>query len=415
MLALLLAGEAAFALPFVIARVFRPTVLDVFGLTNLQLGTAFSLYGVIAMATYFPGGPLADRFGPRRLMTVALFTTALGGLVYAQIPSLRGLTLLFGFWGVSTILLFWSALLRATRQWGGPQQQGLAYGLLDGGRGVVAAILAAASVWVFGRMLPDGGEGASLALRTEALQTVIYLTTGLTLFAALITWLWVPDGPGGADDVDDRFEWGHVGEVLRTPALWLQALIVICAYVGYKSTDDFALYARDAFGMNDVQAARTGTIAFMVRPLAALGAGLLGDRIGSSSKVLLGSFATLVVFAGLLGSGLLPANLPTLFFLTVAGASAAICALRGVYYAVFPEANIPLVTTGTAVGLVSVIGYTPDIFMGPLMGFLTDRAPGAAGHQHLFLVVAGFALCGMAATALFRRTARATTKVGTSP
>ena len=409
MLALLLAGEAVFALPFIIARVFRPTVLDVFGITNLQLGTAFSLYGVIAMATYFPGGPLADRFGPRRLLTVALFTTALGGLVYAQIPSLRGLTLLFGFWGISTILLFWSALLRATRQWGGPDQQGLAYGLLDGGRGVVAAILAAVSVWVFGRLLPDGGETASLAMRTDALQSVIYLATGLTAFAALITWLWVPDSnhgdQHGPESVEERFEWGHVGEVLRTPALWLQALIVICAYVGYKSTDDFALYARDAFGMNDVEAARTGTIAFMVRPLAALGAGLLGDRI-ESSKVLLGSFLALVVFAGLLGSGLLPAGLPLLFLLTVAGASAAICALRGVYYAIFPEADIPLVTTGTAVGLVSVIGYTPDIFMGPLMGFLTDRAPGAAGHEHLFLVVAGFAACGMVATALFRRSTR---------
>ena len=409
MLALLLAGEAVFALPFIIARVFRPTLLDVFGITNLQLGTAFSLYGVVAMATYFPGGPLADRFGPRRLMTVALFTTALGGLVYAQIPTLRGLTLLFGFWGVSTILLFWSALLRATRQWGGPEQQGLAYGLLDGGRGLVAAILAAVSVGVFGRLLPSGGEGATLAQRTEALQTVIYLATGLTALAALITWLWVPDGSAdrtdSADKMGDRFEWGRVREVLRTPALWLQALIVICAYVGYKSTDDFALYARDAFAMNDVEAARTGTIAFLVRPLAALGAGLLGDRLGESSKVLLGSFAALVVFAGLLGSGWLPPSQPTFFLVTVAGASAAICALRGVYYAIFPEADIPLVTTGTAVGLVSVIGYTPDIFMGPLMGFLTDRAPGAAGHQHLFLVVAGFAVCGLVATALFRKTA----------
>ena len=407
MLALLLAGEAVFALPFIIARVFRPTLLDVFGITNLQLGTAFSLYGVVAMATYFPGGPLADRFGPRRLLTIALFTTALGGLVYAQIPTLRGLTLLFGFWGVSTILLFWSALLRATRQWGGPDQQGLAYGLLDGGRGVVAAILAAVSVWIFGRLLPGGGDGASLMQRTEALQTVIYLATGLTAFAALITWLWVPEGSGstaaGSNDIDDRFEWGHVGEVLRTPALWLQAAIVICAYVGYKSTDDFALYARDAFGMNDVEAARTGTIAFMVRPLAALGAGLLGDRIGSSSKVLLWSFVALVLFAGLLGSGLLPASLPIFFLLTVAGASAAICALRGVYYAIFPEANIPLVSTGTAVGLVSVIGYTPDIFMGPLMGWLTDRSPGAAGHEHLFLAVAGFAAGGLVATTLFRR------------
>ena len=52
-LALVVAGEAVFGLPFVVARVFRPTVLDVFGITNLQLGAAFSVYGVVAMLESF--------------------------------------------------------------------------------------------------------------------------------------------------------------------------------------------------------------------------------------------------------------------------------------------------------------------------------------------------------------------------
>ena len=43
LVALIAAGEAVFLLPFVLDRVFRPTFLDVFGVTNLQLGTAFSL------------------------------------------------------------------------------------------------------------------------------------------------------------------------------------------------------------------------------------------------------------------------------------------------------------------------------------------------------------------------------------
>ena len=59
---LILAGEAAFFLPFVIQRVFRPTFLDVFGLTNYQLGICFSVYGLVALFSYFFGGTLADRF-----------------------------------------------------------------------------------------------------------------------------------------------------------------------------------------------------------------------------------------------------------------------------------------------------------------------------------------------------------------
>ena len=44
--------------------------------------------------------------------------------------------------------------------------------------------------------------------------------------------------------------------------------------------------------------------------------------------------------------------------------------------------------TGTAVGVVSLIGYTPDIFIGPLMGYFLDEYPGALGHQCVFALLA---------------------------
>ena len=87
--------------------------------------------------------------------------------------------------------------------------------------------------------------------------------------------------------------------------------------------------------------------------------------------------------------------------MTIVCASLGIFALRGLYYAVMKEGAVPLAYTGTAVGFVSVIGYMPDIFMGPLMGFLLDRSPGSAGHEHVFRLVAGFAFVGLLAGLLF--------------
>ena len=52
--ALVIAGEMVFGLPFHTGRFFRPTMLDVFGFTNTQLGDLFAVYGVTAMLTYFP-------------------------------------------------------------------------------------------------------------------------------------------------------------------------------------------------------------------------------------------------------------------------------------------------------------------------------------------------------------------------
>lgn len=71
-LVLVVAGELIFSLPFHIPRFFRPTMLEVFQLTNAQLGDIFAVYGVVAMLSYFPGGVLADRFAPRKLMTFSL-------------------------------------------------------------------------------------------------------------------------------------------------------------------------------------------------------------------------------------------------------------------------------------------------------------------------------------------------------
>ena len=156
MLGLILAGEAIYALPFHVTRFFRPTVLDVLGLTNTELGTAQAVYGVVAMLTYFPGGPLADRFSARKLITLSLGTTAVGGLYMATIPGFHGSIFIWGFFGFTTILLFWAALIRATRDWGGTDEQGSAYGLLEGGRGLLAALWASMAALLFSFLFPEG-------------------------------------------------------------------------------------------------------------------------------------------------------------------------------------------------------------------------------------------------------------------
>ena len=95
LLALIVAGESIFFLPFVLPRVFRPTILEVFGLTNYELGTAFAAYGFVAMVAYALGGPLADYFCARKLIAIALVSTSLGGIVLWQVPTLATLKSLY--------------------------------------------------------------------------------------------------------------------------------------------------------------------------------------------------------------------------------------------------------------------------------------------------------------------------------
>ena len=400
MATLVVAGEAVFSLPFHVARFFRPTVLQVFELTNTELGAAQAVYGVVAMLAYFPGGPLADRFSARRLLTASLLATSAGGWYFATFPPYRALSVLFGFWGLTTILLFWAALIRATREWGGRDKQGRAFGILDGGRGLFAAVLAAGAVWVFGEMLPHDPSTATDVERAEALRRLIYLYTAVTAGAGLLCWWFVPESHGAPPRHETL--WRHIGSVVRIRRVWLQAVIVVCAYVGYKGVDDYSLFAVQAYGMNEVDGARVSTISAWVRPFAAVGAGWLGDRkkaswvCALSFTMLIGSYAWLALASP-------EPSMVWVLYANVFFTCVAIFGLRGVYFALFEEAKVPLAATGTAVGLVSVIGYTPDIFVNLVAGWLLDRSPGIEGHQHFFTFLGGSAVVGLIAALAFGR------------
>jgi sugar phosphate permease len=405
MFALVMAGEAIFGLPFLVARIFRPTLLDVFEITNLQLGTAFSVYGVVAMLAYFPGGALADRFTARTMMTAALLVSALGGVYYATLPSIGGLKLLFGFWGLTTILLFWAAMIRATRVWGGAEGQGKAFGILDGGRGLLAAVLASGTVAAFAALLPEDAASATLEQRAAALTQMIWIFTGMTVIAAAVVWLCVPkeDAQPTAKG-DNALSWARIKTVLDNPAVWLQGMIVVTAYTGYKGMDDLGLFARDVFGFDDVRSANVSAVAFWVRPFAALTAGFIADKVGGP-KTIVACFALMILGDSFIALGMLDPTSPWMLFMMVIAISTVIFGIRGIYFAIFDDAGVPAALTGTAVGLVSVVGYTPDIFMGPINGYLTDTYPGAAGHEYFFGVLAVFAALGLCCALMFQRMA----------
>lgn len=410
--ALVLAGEAIFSLPFHVARFFRPTLLQVLGLTNSQLGNAQAVYGVLGMISYFPGGPLADRFSARKLMTASLFATAAGGLWFAALPGLGGLSVLFGFWGVTSILLFWAAMIRATREWGSAEEQGLAFGALDGGRGLTAALLASGGVALFGLFFPEDATLVSDAERASALSRVILTYTAVTALTGVVIWLVIPEPAAGAAAAAPRrgIPWRDIGVLLRRPSLWLNALIIICAYVGYKGYDNISLFAVQGYGMDEVEGAQLSALGAWMRPVAALAAGLVADRLRASHTAV-GCFALMLGSYLLLGLHTPTPGGPALLYTGVLASMAGVYGHRGVYYALLEEAAVPTALTGTATGLISFIGYTPDIFVSPIAGWLLDRSPGVAGHQHLFFMLAAFSGLGFVAASLFRQAARQQVKV----
>jgi nitrate/nitrite transporter NarK len=310
------------------------------------------------------------------------------------------LVALFGFWGVSSILLFWGGLLKATRAWGGQQEQGRAFGLLEGGRGLTSAVLASTGVAVFA-LFHDSDAG---------FDAVIWLYSGGSLLAGLVVWIVLPDDEERltTEPTDDEHDPPrvHRGEpqlsaVVRLPSVWTAAFIVFFAYMGWWATFDLAAFAVDGFEQTEVVGARVSAMVQWTRVVAAVGAGLLADRFGRL-RVLAASFIVLAFSGGLFASLGAGPNLLVLLWLNAIVMATAVFALRGIYFALVQKGRIPLHLTGTAVGLISVVGFTPDIFAPLVQGWLLDAYPGALGHRYFFAVIAVAATLGLILTKAFQ-------------
>ncbi|MEM8927196.1 MAG: MFS transporter [Bacteroidota bacterium] len=399
---LILAGEAVFILPFVLPRVFRPTVLDVFDLDNIQLGLCFSVYGIIAMVSYPFGGPLADKFVPRKLIAIALWLTALGGILFAQYPSLTTLQLLYGYWGFTTIFLFWAPMIKATRVWGGDTSQGKAFGLLDGGRGLTGALFGLLGVFVFSIFLGIDILDASLADRQNAFTYVIYTASGIIILIGVLVWLFMKSEVDEQEILVERITLRELKQVLKLPSVWLLMVIILFAYVGYKITDIISQYANEVMLYDQVKSAQVGTFLQFLRPTTGILVGLFVDRFRITFWLLL-SLVFCIIGGVLFASGFIAPGTTALFFISVIIVAIGVYAARALYFGVMRVGRIPLVLTGTAVGLISLIGYTPDIFAGPAYGYFLDKYPGEQGHQYVFWMLAGFSTIGAVAAWVYHK------------
>lgn len=381
MLVLILAGEIIFGLPFHLARYYRPSFLESLGLSNTELGDIFAIYGLAATAAYFLGGPIADRLPAKRLMVFSLFATACGGPILLLLPSVLLLKILYGYWGLTTILLFWAPLIRSTRNWGGNFYQGRAFGFLDGGRGLIAALVASVGVLILSRSL-DSKNGID--------DVVVYYVC-LTLIAAFFVIFMLPAEQPSEQKTSRKLS---ANSLFRNKLLWLQAAVLTICYCCYKGIDHYALYVNQVWGMDETESAAFAAGIAYTRPLSAISAGLLADRFGASKSILaifILLFCTYFFIANMAINQSFYLSMLLIMFISAAG----VFALRGIYFAVLEESKIPTHQTGLAVGLISFVGYTPDIFFGPVAGRLLDSAPGLTGHQLYFQMLAIIAISGL--------------------
>ena len=383
MLILCLAGGTIYILPF-LREVYYIPMRDAFGYSNTQMGIVHGVYGAFSLITYFPGGWLADRFEARKLISLALMGSALGGFYLSTLPNYFGVLAIQAHLGICTSLVFWSAMIKATRCWADPENQGRAFGILESGRGVTELALSAALLAIFGLL---GGS-------SEDFASVILLLSAVNLILAVLAWLFLESEEPTAKKRPSLVpKFSQLLDVIKLPHMWLIATVVFCSYCAYWGTFAFAPYATEVFAFSVLAGGTLGVAKMWVKPLAAIAAGFLADQIRTSRMVsitLLVSSASFFLLCLLSGDS----SQLGLMILLVMIISITVSSLRAIYFALLEEIDIPLAATGTAVGFASVIGFAPDVFMPLLMGYFLDNYQDGVGYRYFFATIAIICIVG---------------------
>jgi nitrate/nitrite transporter NarK len=399
MACLCLSGGLIFMLPF-LREVYYIPLQKALNLSNTQLGVMMSVFGATSLLTYFPGGWLADRISSRKLITLSMLATGLAGIYFATFPSYPLSIAVHGFWGITCSLTFWGALIKATRNWAPSAEQGKAFGILESGRGIAEVVSSTALLAVFAKL--GGGK--------LGLSRVILLFSILDILIGLMAWFTLADSGGETSEPrENRPKIGlkQILAVLKMPMVWLMSIIILTAYSAYWGAYYFTPYASDVFLMSVVFGGAIGVGKMWLKPLLALGAGFLADKVGVARTVawcfgvLILSFSVFMLTPG-------NPNLVMILITNTLVASSAIFALRGIYFALLEEGGIPLAVTGTVAGLMSAMGFTPDIFIPMLGGVLLDRYPGGPGYRYFFGFIVGLCLVGLLSSLVILRNYRRT-------
>ena len=81
----------------------------------------------------------------------------------------------------------------------------------------------------------------------------------------------------------------------------------------------------------------------------------------------------------------------------------AIFAMRGIFYSLLKETMIPIGITGISVGIISLVGYFPDVFIGPIFGHFLDQKDGIDSFKFCFRFLLSITIIGFLATVLISK------------
>ena len=391
---LALAASTIFSAPY-LRQLFKTSLLDAFNLTELQLGNLSSTYAIACIICYLPGGWLADRVVPRTLVIIALFSSAATFAWYATIPGYTELLIIYALWGVIGVGILWAAMFKHIRLLAGGEEQGRLFGTLEGARGLFEAILLTVATFAFGLF----------ATRKLGMINVIMIytvfSTGLGILMLFMK---------GATDRQDnatkeRIRLADLIIIIKQPTVWLLCIILSAVYHLFWATIEFPSFAETGgFAMPLAAATALGAAKLWMRPFGGVLGGMLGDKI-TNVRLMMWLFVIGILCTLYLALVKTTPDMAWTLWVFIFPFGLTAYAARGIFWALLYDCPIPTRVLGTAIGFISIIGYSPDAYVPQVSSHLHGNYPTSTAYQLFFAYVACALLVGLVAAWLLSRMA----------
>ncbi len=352
-----------------------------FNITNTQFATMFSAFSIVSLIAYFPGGIIADKFSPRKLLTFSFISTALLALWESTFPSYEVGVFIFGAMGATTTLTFWAALVKATRQFGKAMAgESKALGFQEGVRNVGKMLIATVAVWLFSRF----------AAIEDGLVSVLRYDAVITLACGVASWFVFSDDSEEESAVYKESIIKQMAQCLKNPAVWVVSLIVLGTYSMSANLSGYVTkIGTSKFSLSVQMAAVAVMISTYMQPVGSFIGGWLGDKMGATKALALSTLGLMCTTAVVLFLPKSPA-MAIPFILTYLVFTGFRGAARGQYYGPLREAGVPMVLSGTATGLIATIGYSGDTFLPIISGKLLDTMDATAAMETFIVILLVF-------------------------
>jgi hypothetical protein len=207
------------------------------------------------------------------------------------------------------------------------------------------------------------------------IYSVVYILLGI------LCWFFVSDAPSAQRRGARRekaFQLSDILAVLRISTTWYCSMVIFGVFTIYAILSYSTNYLTEMYGMSLVAASYMGIVINKIfRAICGPLGGIITtySRVKSPTRVIqLLSIVGVLALIALLATNSNPQSVAMgIGLILLLGFTC--YASRGLYWACPGEARTPGYIMGTTVGICSVIGFLPDVFVYPIVGHWQDTLP----------------------------------------